>query len=73
MADSVEEGLDVLDRLISEAEARRDEQMLRLADLEAEDQPTDEAEQALQTIEGLLASMRARRTVMLAQETLSQG
>ena len=71
MADAADEGLDVLDRLIREAEARRDEQMLHLADLEAEDQPTNEAEQALQTIEGLLASMRARRTVLLAHEPRS--
>ena len=55
-----------LSRLIDDAGAHRVDQMLRIADLLAEDQPVDEAEQALSRIEQLQASMLARRSLLLS-------
>ena len=72
MPETVEDPLALLDSLIAQAEAHRVEQMLRIADLLSDDQPADEAERALKTIEGLLASMRARRSVMLSERTRSR-
>ena len=71
MAEADEDPLTVLSALIAQAEAHRVDQVLRIADLLWEDQPTDEAERALETIETLLASMRARQSVMLSEQTRS--
>lgn len=71
MAEADEDPLTVLSNLIAQAEAHRVDQMLRIADLLSDDQPADEAERALKTIEGLLVSMRARRSVMLVERTRS--
>ena len=71
MAEADEDPLTVLSNLIAQAEAHRVDQMLRIADLLSDDQSADEAERALETIEGLLASMRARRSVMLTQRARS--
>ena len=71
MAEADEDPLIVLSTLITQAEAHRVDQVLRIADLLCEDQPADEAERALETIETLLASMRARQAVMLTERTRS--
>ena len=67
MAEADEDPLTVLSSLITQAVAHRVDQMLRIAELLSEDQPADEAERALKTIEKLLTSMRARRSVMLSE------
>lgn len=71
MAEADEDPLTVLSTLIIQAEAHRVDQVLRIADLLWEDQPADKAERALETIETLLASMRARQSVMLSERTRS--
>ena len=69
MAKAGEDPLAVLSNLIAQAEAHRVDQMLRIAEILSDDRPADEAERALTTIEGLLASMRARRSMMLSGRT----
>lgn len=71
MAEADEDPLAVLSNLIAQAETHRVDQMLRIADLLSDDQPADEAERALKTIEGLLAAMRARQSLMLTERTRS--
>ena len=71
MAEAGEDPLTVLSTLIAQTEAHRVDQMLRIADLLSDDQPVDEAERALKTIEGLLVSMRAKRSAMLSERTRS--
>ena len=71
MAEADEDPLTALSTLIAQAEAHRVDQILRIADLLSDDQPADEAERALKTIEGLLASMRAQRSEMLSERTKS--
>ena len=71
MAEAEEDPLTVLSTLIVQAEEHRVDQMLRIAELLADDQPADEAKRALKTIETLLASMRARQSVMLSERTRS--
>ena len=66
MSEEDQDPLALLSRLIDDAGAHRVDQMLRIADLLADDQPIDEAEQALHRIEQLLASMRARRSLLLS-------
>ena len=69
MAAANEDPLTVLSILITQAEAHRVDQVLRIADLFWEDQLADEAERALERIETLLASMRVRQSVMLTERT----
>ncbi|MBX9930894.1 MAG: hypothetical protein K2Y56_05060 [Methylobacterium sp.] len=45
--------------LIAKAEAHRVDQMLRIAGLDSDDQPFDQAERVPKAIEGLVSSMRA--------------
>ena len=71
MAEADEDPLAVLSNLIAQAETHRVDQMLRIADLLSDDQLADEAERALKTIEGLLAAMRARQSLMLTERTRS--
>ena len=71
MAEADEDPLTVLNTLIAQAEAHRVDQVLHIADLLWKDQPADGAERALKTIETLLASMRARQSVMLLERTRS--
>lgn len=66
MSEDDEDSLTLLNRLIDDAQAHRVDQMLRIADLAADDQPTDEAERALHKIEELIASMRKQRSVLLS-------
>ena len=69
MAAANEDPLTVLSILITQAEAHRVDQVLRIADLFWEDQLADEAERALERIETLLALMRVRQSVMLTERT----
>lgn len=62
MSDIAENRLATLDRLISEAEERRVEQMLEIAAVLAEDKDATEAEDGLRQIEQLLVRMRAQRS-----------
>jgi len=61
MTELTENRLGTLDHLISEAEARRIEQMLHIASLLAEGESATEAENDLRQIQDLLARMRAQR------------
>jgi len=71
MFEEDEDPLALLSRLIDDVGAHRVDQMLRIVDLLADAQPVDEAERALQRIEELLASMRARRSLLLSRTQLS--
>ena len=59
--------LSTLDHLISEAEARRVEQMLHIVTQLAEDKNAAEAEDDLRQIHGLLKRMRVLRGIELSQ------
>ena len=67
MAGSALDRLSTLDHLISEAEARRVEQMLHIATLLAEDKNAAEAENDLRQIHGLLKRLRVQRGIELSQ------
>lgn len=70
MAELTEDRLSTLDRLISEAEARRIEQMLHIATLLADGESAAEAEDGLRQIQQLLMRMRAQRGVEQSQMSL---
>ena len=63
MADAAEDRLTGLNHLISQAEARRIEQMLHIATLVTNDESVTEAENKLRQIGELLARMRAERNM----------
>jgi hypothetical protein len=63
MAGSTEGRLSTLDRLITEAEARRIDQMLHIATLLADGESATEAENGLRHIQQLLMRMRAQQRV----------
>lgn len=67
MTDSKQDQLGALDHLISEAEARRVDQMLYIATLLAEDESATDAENDLRQIHGLLKRMRVQRGIELSQ------
>jgi hypothetical protein len=62
MSDVAEDRLATLERLISEAEERRIEQMIQIATVLADDEDATEAEDGLRQIEELLVHMRAQRS-----------
>jgi hypothetical protein len=63
MAGLTEDRLSTLDRLITEAEARRIDQMLHIATLLADGESAAEAENGLRRIQQLLMRMRAQQRV----------
>ena len=67
MADAAEDRLTGLNHLISQAEARRIEQMLHIATLLADGESASEAESDLRQIQQLLMRMRAQRQVEQTQ------
>lgn len=67
MADSELDRLATLNHLISEAEARRVEQMLQIATLLTEGESATDAENDLRQIQGLLKRMRIHRDIELSQ------
>ena len=71
MANTAQDRLAVLDHLITQAEERRIQKMLYIAELRADGQNSVEAEDELQRIEELLTVMKARRLSQPSQEKTS--